>query len=193
MRLIFCFLLLTFLGGCAIKPKVDANSVNTTHLKSENWTLSGRIALKTPEDKFSAALEWHQTRDSYRLRLSKLIGGTLLLLEKDVSGQVILKFDGKTYRGQDAERLVWRITGWRLPINDLKFWVAGKLNPLSAVPGNIKRDSKQRLWSFTSLNNWQITYQNYRVFSGFALPHNMTITNNSVQLRLRVSDWDFEE
>lgn len=193
MHVIIYFLLFTLLGGCATKPKVDANSINSTHFQSQNWTIDGRIALKTPEDKFSAALEWHQTNDTYRLRLSKLIGGTLLLLEKNKSEQVTLKFDGKTYHDRDAENLVWQITGWRLPINDFKYWVTGKLNPLSPLPGNIKRDNNQRLWSFDSLNGWQVTYQNYKFFSGIALPHNMTINNNNFQLKLRVSDWDFEE
>lgn len=193
MRLIICFLSLALLGACATKPKVDANSVNSTLLQSEIWTLNGRIAFTNPEDKFSAALEWHQTNDTYRLRLSKLIGGTLLMLEKDASQLVTLRFDGKTYHDSDAENLVWRITGWRLPVNDFKYWVAGTLNPLGPMPGNIKRDNNQRLWSFESLNGWQVTYQNYKVFSGIALPHNMTINNNSFQLKLRVSDWDFDE
>ena len=80
LRFVFSLVFIVILTGCAVKPKPDANSVAHHHNLPANWTVKGRIALKTPDEKFSANMEWQQQPDSYRMRISKLIGGTLLVM-----------------------------------------------------------------------------------------------------------------
>lgn len=191
MRQILIVLVLAILTGCAVKQKPDINSIPANEVLPPNWTINGRVALKTPQDKFSAALQWQQDTKSYQLRLSKLIGGTLLLLENKDS-VVTLQFDGKTYQDSHAERLLWQVTGWTFPIADFEYWVSGRLNPGSQPAVDIKRDDTGRIWSFTSADNWQVRYQNYKVFAGKALPHNLIIKKDDLQLKLRVSGWQFD-
>ena len=192
MRQIFLLLFLLLLSACSVKPKTDINQVQTHQTLPQNWTLQGRIALKTPDDKFSASIQWHQEGEDYRLRLSKLIGGTLLVLENKNSS-VALQFDGQTFQDYNAERLLWRATGWTLPVDDFKYWVAGLLNPTSPLPQDLQLDESSRIWSFTSSENWQVHYKNYKVFQGKALPHNLTIKKDGIELKLRVSDWQISD
>lgn len=197
MRFVICLLMVSFLTACTIKPKVNVNSMATPENLPNNWTLDGRLALKTPEEKFSASLDWQQTNSVYQLRLSKLIGGTVLLIHNDEEGLVSMEFDGQTYRDSNAERLLWRVTGWSIPVNDFQFWVSGQLNPASPAPVAVKKDEQNRLWSFETKDGWRVQYQNYKVFSGKPMPHNMTIEkdttqNQTMQLKLRISDWEFE-
>lgn len=190
-RQIIILLLLAILAGCAVKPNTEISTVTANLTLPRQWTIEGRIAFKTPEDKFSASMQWQQNQEDYQLRLSKLIGGTLLLLESQ-NDSVVLEFDGKTYQDYNAERLLWRVTGWTLPVADFKYWIAGTLNPQSPPPSALKQDETSRLWAFTSADNWQVQYKNYKVFSGRAMPHNLTIKKDGIELKLRVSDWQFE-
>lgn len=192
MRFVFSFLLIIILAGCAVKPVTNANLVAHIHNLPDNWTVKGRIALKTREEKFSANLEWQQQHESYRLRLSKLIGGTLLVMEKK-DGIVSLEIDGVNYKDKNAERLLRRATGWTLPIDDFKFWISGYVNPDAPRPMAVKKDETSRLWSFQTQDSWQIEYKNYKVFSGKPLPYNMTIDKDDIQVKLRVNNWDFEQ
>lgn len=191
MHHILLLLLLAVITGCTVKPTSPVCGTQTNLDLPQKWTVEGRIALKTPEDKLSASMKWYQCNDDYQLRLSKPIGGTLLYLTNS-NGIVELQVDGKTYTERDAEKLLWQVTGWTLPVKDFRYWITGLLNPNSPPPIEVKRNDNASLKSFISVDNWRVSYQNYKVFSDKTMPHNLTIEKDKMYLRLRVSDWEFD-
>ena len=191
-RLVCLLLLLTavLLSGCASAPRLPENSGKKAQ-SNEVWRVEGRLAVKTQDDNFSATLQWQQSGDDFQFRLSKLIGGTLLLM-KQRNGMVYLDVDDKQYKDWDAEVLLKRVTGWTVPIADLKYWIRGTLQSDSdAAIRSQKRDPKGLLWSFETVSGWQVNYKNYKQFSGQSLPHTMTIRGQGLTLRIRVSNWKF--
>lgn len=179
------------LSACATAPKTTYQQASSSGKFPHNWAVEGRIAFKSPEDKFSASLHWQQQQLDYQLRLSKLIGGTLLYMEQ-INSKVLLKVDDNTFVDINAERLIYEKTGWQIPVADFKYWISGRLNPDSIAVSELKRDDNGRIWSFTSATGWRVKYQNYKVFSGMALPHNLVLINGELQLKLRINDWSFD-
>lgn len=191
MRNLLFLIPLLWLSACATKPQISYDEASVTGKFPSSWTISGRIAFKSPEDNFSAALNWQQQDQDYQLRLSKLIGGTLMLISS-VNGEVTLEVDDERYVDTNAERLLWHNTGWHIPVADFKYWISGRLNPHSRNITNLKQDEAGRIWSFDTASGWQVKYQNYKVFSGTAMPHKLLLKKDGLQLKLRISDWRFE-
>ena len=183
------FILLT--TGCVTHKTINVNDIAAIDNLPEFWTLSGRLAFKTSEESFSASLNWQQERENYKLRLSKLIGGTLLQMET-INNRTTLEFDNKEFTDSNPERLLRQITGWQLPVRDFKYWITGRLNPENVNIINSKRDEQNRLWSFSTSEGWQVKYKDYKVYSGKALPYNIVLTRQGVTLKLRISDWTIE-
>lgn len=148
------------------------------------------MAFKSPEEKFSATLNWQQAPDQSEFRLSKLIGGTLMLL-KEQPGGANLEIDDEIYWDTDASALLNRITGWEIPVNDIRFWITGRLNPNNNGKSNVKKDDTGRIWHIDSPDGWQIHYKNYKIFNGRSLPYNVVIKKQEIELKLRVNDWEF--
>lgn len=191
LRKLLIFISILILSACATKPQISYQDASVAGKFPQRWTIDGRIAFKSPEEKFSASMTWQQNNQDYLLRLSKLIGGTLLTMQK--SGErVLLEVDDNTFTDTNAERLIYQNTGWIIPVEDLKFWVSGRLNPDGSAVKSQQRDDNGRLWSFTSDNGWRVKYQNYKVFSGTALPHNILLSKNKLQLKIRITNWNFE-
>lgn len=179
------------LSACATPPKTSYQQASSSGEFPQIWQVEGRIAFKSPEEKFSASLTWHQQRQDYQLRLSKLIGGTLLYMEQ-TNSRVLLEVDENTFTDSNAERLIYEKTGWQIPVADFKYWISGRLNPDSIAVNDLKRDDTGRIWSFTTATGWRVKYQNYKVFSGTALPHNLLLSKDNLQLKLRISEWSFD-
>ncbi|WP_338292463.1 lipoprotein insertase outer membrane protein LolB [Planctobacterium marinum] len=190
MRKLLLLSLVLMLSACATPPKTSYQQASSSGKFPQNWQVEGRIAFKSPEEKFSAFLDWQQQQQDYQLRLSKLIGGTLLFMEQ-INGRVLLEIDDNTFTDSNAERLIYEKTGWQIPVADFKYWITGRLNPNSNAVSELKRDETGRIWSFSTATGWRIKYQNYKVFSGTALPHNLVLSKDNLQLKLRISEWSF--
>ena len=95
---------LLVLAGCSVTPSEDFSPINVTNAaQAKAWELQGKIAVKTSEDKFSTNLYWlHQTKAN-DLRLTTVLGTTVLTLKTN-QGMATLDVDGKTYRDSNAQR-----------------------------------------------------------------------------------------
>ncbi|MFC3647466.1 lipoprotein insertase outer membrane protein LolB [Planctobacterium marinum] len=191
MHKILVILSILLLSACATRPEIRFQDASVAGKFPQHWTIDGRIAFKSPEEKFSASMTWEQDDQDYLLRLSKLIGGTLLTMQK-TGERVLLEVDDNTFTDSNATRLIYQNTGWNIPVDDLKYWISGRLNQAGASVKAVQRDENGRLWSFTSQDGWRVKYQNYKVFSGTALPHNILLSHNKLQLKIRISEWHFK-
>ena len=191
-RTLFSCLTALFIIGCSTLPKQPTASLDSQQhqqlvSKLNKWQIQGRIAIKTPEEKFSAYMNWSQDGDSYEITLTNLIGTTLLEMQGDNTLSK-LEFDGKEFVDSDPERLIARITGWDIPVKLLPQLIKGHL-PAGEFNYQV---SNQGLPSFVEQkqsNGWQIKYSSYQLVNSIWLPENLKLDNQPNNIRIRISKW----
>lgn len=88
---------LSLLGGCSVTPKVALQPVSVENASdAKAWELKGKLLIRTNGDKVSANLFWLNTPDNAELRLTSMLGTTVLLLTQNRDGAT-LEVDGKRY------------------------------------------------------------------------------------------------
>lgn len=184
---IFSLACLLVLAGCTTtQPQRDQVNWQQERARLEqltHWELSGKIAIITARQKGSARLNWQQNGDDYRLNLTSLIGTSILELSRSQGRVSLTDNEGRQHQSQDAEALIFQLTGWHLPIAGLPDWIKGlpgkadyRLNPDNSLAS--VRDGQ-----------WQISYQEYRDQDGYRLPHLLTMTGPQSRLKLQINEW----
>lgn len=190
-KIIPCLLLLSslLLGGCVSKPNINLLPVNVTDAEqAKSWEMQGKLAVKTTEDKFSTNLYWLHTEYNNELRLTTMLGTTVMSLTSDANGAELV-LDGKTYRDEDPEQLLKKLTGWSIPIDILPLWITGQTSSTDQV---ISRDDELRplkVQSHVGTTPWQVTFKSWQIQSGAQLPKLLELTREDIRLKIQISQW----
>ncbi|WOT05944.1 lipoprotein insertase outer membrane protein LolB [Shewanella youngdeokensis] len=155
---------------------------------AQAWEMQGKLAVRTASDKFSTNLYWLHTHHSDELKLTTMLGTTLLNLSSQ-KGRTVLEADGKTYTDSDAQRLLTRITGWTLPIDTLPLWITGQLSDDDNI---IEVDSQNRPKTVShdsQLPAWKISYKSWQTQSGAELPRLLDVTRDDIRLKIQINQW----
>ncbi len=155
-----------------------------------HWELTGKIAVITPDERKSAYLNWQQANQSIDFRLSNLIGVSLLNLIYD--GEIArLEADGEEYQDESTEALIYRTTGWILPLDNLPQWIKGSSNAQDEVFLDDSGLPERILPICATCFGWEITYSQYKKVQGVWLPFSVEVNNSIKQTRLKfkVNQW----
>ncbi len=109
------------LAGCASAPVQVVPS-------APPFAITGRLVASDGERQLSAQVRWSQAGNG-RLLLTTPIGQTLALIETDADGARLTTSDGRRYQATDLATLARRGLGWRLPLDELPWWVTGHSAP----------------------------------------------------------------
>lgn len=177
------------ISGCAttIPDNLVAVSVKQVQ-QAQAWEMQGKLAIRTSDDKFSTNLYWLHTQSSNELKLTTMLGTTVLSL-KSAMGNTVLELDGKTYTDTDAQRLLTRITGWTIPIDALPLWITGQLSRDDEV---ISQDALNRPISIvntTQLPAWKVDFKSWQTQSGAELPRLLDLKRDDIRLKIQISRW----
>ncbi|MCU7553834.1 lipoprotein insertase outer membrane protein LolB [Alteromonas sp. ASW11-19] len=156
----------------------------------EQWKLTGKMALRENDEAVSANLRWSVNEQDLAFRLSNFLGVTLVDLQAE-HGLVTLKADDRTYTDTDATRLIYRVTGWDIPIGQLLNWVKG-------VPGDADSYTLTDAGLLATLSpacnrcqQWQVSYGNYMQVDNLWLPGALTLTQKDTSnfIKIRIHQW----
>lgn len=192
LRLFFIFTL----AGCATAPPIKVNLDSKIHqqlLADKNtWLIKGKLGFKSPEKKQSANLRWQQQSDQYQLNLTSIIGTSLMSMRGN-KDQVTLVADDKTYQDSDASHLIWRTTGWQIPVDNLKNWIKGQHQPRDKVTTSQQGWITELQPTCLGCNDWSISYDKYQLVGEIWLPHKVVLKNsrNNSQLLIRINQWQW--
>ena len=193
IRLVVVSLIL-FLVSCAQTPMPQAKLNSTQHQKSliqlQTWHIKGRLAFTSKDKKQSASFSWQQSQQQYKLNLTTIIGTSLLKMHGNKQ-QVTLEADDEVYHDTDASFLIWRMTGWQIPVEQFPIWVKGQ------VTDNASAITAEQGWvtqiqpNCDHCEDWLINYDNYKLVGDIWLPHEITFHNrsNNNKLLIRVNSW----
>ena len=159
-------------------------------MQLRNWGLKGRVAVRNGDEAATASLFWTQREDEYQLRATAPLGGGAYLLEGR-EGAALLRGPGQELeRAGDAETLLLRRLGWRLPVSHLAYWVRGLPSPALPVEA-LALDEENRLEALEQ-GGWVLQCQDYVGVEGRQLPRRLTLRNKggSHSARLSIRRWD---
>ena len=134
-----------------------------------DFSLAGRIAARSGNEAFTGNIAWRHVKTGDELLISTPTGQGVAQILRQGDAVVLKTAEGQEYRAADSESLTERVLGFRLPIEGLADWVQGKPSPELESRG------------------WKIEYQEHDVQKR---PIRMRLTNQGVELRLAISQWN---
>jgi outer membrane lipoprotein LolB len=186
-------LLFLLLAGCAATPvappvadPLQAWGDHQRQLAGVNgWQLGGRIAIRTDDEGWQASIDWRQQAQDYAIHLTGPLGQGSLHLQGD--GRQVSLSDGEaTLVDEDAEALLYREMGWRVPVSALRYWALGLPAPGAAEHELNPQGQLGRLRQA----GWSIEFRDYTRRGELTLPGRLFISNHRAQIRLVVDRWE---
>lgn len=193
LTIAFVFLI----SSCATKQLTEVKlQVNNHQLKlaeHKNWVMKGKIGFKSDKKKQSANLRWQQNLSEYQLNLTTIIGTSILKMFGSDKFSTLVT-DDDTYKDTNSSRLISRITGWDLPVENLQFWVKGQYSANDHTIISEQGWLTQLIPECTHCENWIIDYDDYQKVQDIWLPHKITLNNqsNNSQLLIKVNTWSLK-
>lgn len=148
-----------------------------------HWTLSGKLAISSAKGNGSARLYWEQQGDDYRLNLSSLIGTRIMDMRKQGSRIAITDDQGREHVAKDPGALIYQLTGWNLPVEQLPIWIKG-------LPGraHYQLGTDGRLQQVRT-SDWRLDYQSFQPQQGWLLPSRLELNGPGTRIRMAISQW----
>lgn len=192
-------MLIFVLGACAVapvsKPPVkDIEQAWLAHRAALSaltmWTANGRIAGRTEEQGWSASLLWAQQGDEYHISLSGPLGQGRVQLDGNAQGVALQLPDQQVISASDPADLLYQRTGWRLPVEALRFWLRGL--PAPNLPFVKQLDDQGRL-EILEQSGWKLDYRQYVPIYHWELPAKLTLARADLRVRFIIDEWQLPD
>lgn len=147
--------LLVWLAGCASPEKIVGTE--------PAFDRTGRFAvtIENPgkeRESVQGGFAWHDTGRMLLLNLANPLGNTLAQLQVRPRQALLIRNDGSQEEAPSADALADRVLGGPLPVNGLREWLRGRLDPHSATA--IQKNADGQLEAFTQ-DGWHVQMQRY--------------------------------
>jgi outer membrane lipoprotein LolB len=153
----------------------------------DDWSLSGKLAVSNERDGGSGNLAWRQRADYTRMDFHGAFGRGAWRLEADGNGARLELADGSTYQENTVDELVQQQVGWKIPVENLSWWVRGMAAP-GATQG-MDFDERGNLVRLDQ-DGWIIEFGSYRTVAEFEMPVRMTAQKADWKVKLAVRRWE---
>lgn len=151
-----------------------------------SWEIKGAMAAKNKAKGWSATMNWVQHGPgSYQIRLMGPLGGGAVAINK--SGGTVTFQDGpKTSTSSNADELLLKQTGIRLPVNNLYYWVRGL-----PAPGGIQSEKHDQYNHLVQLkqSGYTIDFTKYTSVKGIDLPSMIRLEGNGIMVKVVIKNW----
>jgi outer membrane lipoprotein LolB len=156
------------------------------------WTLRGRLAVRTDDRGGQAALSWQREADRHAIRLNGPFGQGAVRITQDAAGARLVDAGAREFQAATAEELLYLYTGWQLPVAQLDWWVRGLPAPGAEAERGL--DEAGRLRRLRQ-HGWEVYYESYRRVDGVDLPERLSFArpadadHPAMEARLVVERW----
>jgi outer membrane lipoprotein LolB len=152
----------------------------------ETWSLTGRAAVRTPEQAGTVSVHWRHDDAGYRIDLRAPLGAGALRLVGDDQGVLLRTAGGEQYRADSARALLQAAAGYDLPVDYLRWWLRGQ--PVPGLPGEVITDAEGRA-AVLRQDGWRVLLSDYREVAGYHLPHRVSAEKEPVSARIAIREW----
>ncbi|MBO9718286.1 MAG: outer membrane lipoprotein LolB [Pseudoxanthomonas sp.] len=153
-----------------------------------DWAMQARIAVSVGDKGGSGRLDWQQHADAYRVSLSAPVTRQSWQLSGEPGGATLEGLDGGPQSDADAAALLYRATGWPIPVEAMARWVRG-------LPARgdeaLVFGADGRLQSMVA-DGWTVEYQEWLpATAGWPeMPRRLQAGRQGVRVRLVVDGWE---
>lgn len=186
-RLLFLFSVF-FIASCSTVPKPSISPANII----EQWQFNGKFAIKNPHETRSAKINWSQLNEHYDINLYTTFGITVMKIKGDQQ-HVEITTDGEPIVGSSAEQLIWQLTRWHIPVNQLKLWVKGVVPDVVEPSFDANGQFHQGKIIDSSGETWLLTLGKYKTIGAFTRPTTLRLTKGKLFLKLAISQWHIQK
>ena len=182
------------LAGCeTLAPRVAGEDTAAWDARRERllemheWSLEGRIAIRTADDGQSANLSWEQEGDHFEAQLFGPFGAGNTRIIGTAEELLLQTADGDELHTRNPERdLYWEL-GWTVPLEQMPYWVRGLPGPGRAE--KVVVDGAGRLQSLRQ-GQWSLEIPQYvEREGGEIMPRKVTLQRENVRIRLIIDHW----
>jgi outer membrane lipoprotein LolB len=131
--------------------------------------LEGRIAVRQDQVRHYANMTWRHSAGQDEIFLTTPLGQGVAELRRDAAGARLLTADHQETVAADWEDLATQVFGYRLPLDGLSAWLAGR-PPQPAI-------------------GWKVEYLDYDSTAADALPTLIELRRNDLEIRVKVDQW----
>ena len=197
----FASIILGALAGCAqlpIQPELSAaqqQSLMPTWQRhvlavknQPDWQCIGRIAIRTETQGGTVNLDWKQAGELSQIMISTPLNQSMLELKGQPDLMMITDSSGNQEITRDPQATIAKLTGWQIPITALPDWIRGIPHHADA---KFNLDAQGLLHTLNDAG-WTIEYEQYMpaaTNAGLPLPKKITVSKDTVVLKLIVDSW----
>ncbi len=193
MRVRLLALLLVLLAAaCRTVPvaaPVDWPAEKRARQELSAWSLSGRAAVATESDGWSAGIRWLQEGTASELNLSGALGIGGVRVRSDGAAFTVDTSKGEHIEAADASAALEQAIGVPLPVTNLRYWLLGVPAPDS--PASEEQGDNGHLARLEQ-DGWVITYDRYVPRGERTLPARVVMERAPVRVRVVVDQWDLQ-
>jgi outer membrane lipoprotein LolB len=187
--LLILLVMASLLSGCSSTLGEQYQTLTVSQSKqAKAWELQGKIAVKSPTDKFSTNLYWFHLGDENQLSLTTMLGTTVLTLNSK-PGLARLEVEGKEYVDSNPQDLLEAVSGWSIPLDNLPLWITGQVGVNDQVSAYHGDGLIKSLISPASEHNWQVSFLSWQQQSGASVPKQIKIERAGVQVKIQINRW----
>ena len=156
----------------------------------KDWSLNGRIAIINGHESWHLSMKWQRHGDKYILDLSGPFGAGHAQLTAAKGNVLLVDADQNYFYADSPDRLLQEVTGLRIPVKSLLFWIAG-------VPDrNVNVDS-QSLDAYGRLaelkqSDWQVRFKQYLGVDKHELPQKIFINGFNLKVKIFIDEWNLQ-
>lgn len=201
IKLVICCALAMIFTACSSKSSIDNNQPNisysknnrSTYLKQlQNWQINGKIAFINGKERDSANLYWLNDTEKgvEELNLTTFLGIKVLQASLN-NGIYRIEVDGEQYQHTNIDYMISALTGYQLPSSALKYWLkALPYQNSDVIEYNNQTQLPETITGIYDFKTWQISYQNYRKVQHLDLPHQLTIKQQDITIKISIHQWN---
>ncbi len=189
----------TLFSGCTTVPEPKHSPDQISKLFQQriakveqinNWKIDARAGFTTADDSGSVSMIWEQKEKAYHITLIAPLGQGRLDLYGEGPDVVLTTSEGKTLYGESAQNLIYRATGFIVPVDSLSRWIKG-------VPGihpqiNINYNNDGTIASMQQ-EDWKIEYLDYQPHNNTIMPRKLRATNGDLKIKVVIKEWQTDE
>ena len=181
---------LLLLASCASAPQ---RSVGAAALAARSsaladvpaWSFEGRVAVSDGDDGGSGRIRWNQDHEDYVVEIRAPVSQRTWRLTQHGDELVLEGAREEPVRGDDAEALLARQVGWRLPFAEMRHWVRANAATRGA---RIVLDEAGRPRTIEE-GGWRVEYRRYDDTHVPPLPQRIVATRAPYEVRLAIARW----